>query len=123
VRKLQQAAARLRSQAALQQDYSRWAEGEMRAAHERLQLGLAGHVEQWRARQWARRLEQLKAANDSLGSSLQVGRGGAGPLVWLCTWPPLGLTRGPARPARCHPRHSCMRASSQPASQPGGQPA
>ncbi len=73
MRKLQEEGAQLRSQVVLQQDYSRWAEAEMRAAHERLQLGLAGHVEQWRAHQWARRLEQLKAANDTLGSSLQVG--------------------------------------------------
>ena len=78
VRKLQEEGARLRSQVTLQQDYSRWAEGEMRAAHERLQLGLAGHVEQWRARQWARRLEQLKVANDALGGSLQVGLAGLG---------------------------------------------
>ena len=75
-RKLQQEQSRLRSQVALQQDYSRWAEVEMRAAHERLQLGLAGYVEQWRAKQWARRLEQLKATNDALAGSLQVGRWG-----------------------------------------------
>jgi hypothetical protein len=32
----------------------------------RLEIGLAGRVEAWKATRWAAKLEQLKAKNDSL---------------------------------------------------------
>lgn len=36
----------------------------------RLELGLSGHVETWKAARWAAKLEQLKARNDSLAEGL-----------------------------------------------------
>ncbi len=64
----------------------------MRGVHERLQLGLAGYVEQWRARQWARRLEQLKASNDALAGSLQVSSQSCS----SCCLHPVQLCKAPA---------------------------
>lgn len=48
----------------------RWAESELLDALSRLELGLAGHIEAWKASRWANKLEQLKARNDSLAEGL-----------------------------------------------------
>lgn len=37
----------------------------------RLEIGLAGRVEVWKATRWAAKLEQLKTQNDSLVSGLR----------------------------------------------------
>lgn len=36
----------------------------------RLELGLAGHVEAWKASRWAAKLEQLKQRNDALADGM-----------------------------------------------------
>lgn len=47
----------------------RWAESELLDMLMRLEIGLAGRVEAWKATRWAAKLEQLKSKNDSLVSS------------------------------------------------------
>jgi hypothetical protein len=44
----------------------RWAESELLDTLMRLEIGLAGRVEAWKATRWAAKLEQLKCKNDSL---------------------------------------------------------
>lgn len=46
----------------------RWAESELLDTLMRLEIGLAGRVEAWKATRWAAKLEQLKSKNDSLVS-------------------------------------------------------
>lgn len=44
----------------------RWAESELLDTLMRLEIGLSGRVEAWKATRWAAKLEQLKCKNDSL---------------------------------------------------------
>lgn len=44
----------------------RWAESELLDTLMRLEIGVAGRVEAWKATRWAAKLEQLKAKNDRL---------------------------------------------------------
>lgn len=48
----------------------RWAESELLDSLTRLEVGLAGHVEAWKASRWAAKLEQLKHCNDGLAEGL-----------------------------------------------------
>lgn len=48
--------------------WCRWAESELLDTLMRLEIGLAGRVEAWKATRWAVKLEQLKLKNDSLVS-------------------------------------------------------
>lgn len=50
----------------------RWAESELLDALCRLELGLAGHVEGWKAARWASKLGQLKGRNDRLAAGLEA---------------------------------------------------
>lgn len=44
----------------------RWAESELLDTLMRLEVGLAGRVEAWKATKWAAKLEQIKGRNDNL---------------------------------------------------------
>jgi centrosomal protein CEP290 len=54
----------------------RWAESELLESLTRLELGLSGQVEAWKASRWAAKLEQLKQRNDALadGTAAAVRR-------------------------------------------------
>eukprot|EP00878_Enallax_costatus_P003415 GHUV01003625.1.p1 GENE.GHUV01003625.1~~GHUV01003625.1.p1 ORF type:complete len:1706 (+),score=714.87 GHUV01003625.1:54-5120(+) len=69
-RALKQQVASLTVQINVAQDHARWAESELLDSLTRLELGLSGHVEAWKAARWAAKLEQLKARNDSLAEGL-----------------------------------------------------
>jgi hypothetical protein len=51
----------------------RWAESELLDTLMRLEIGLAGRVEAWKATRWATKLEQLKSKSDSLVSPTLCG--------------------------------------------------
>ena len=42
------------------QDQARWADKQRHEAQSQLEMGLAARTEQWKARLWARKLEQYK---------------------------------------------------------------
>jgi hypothetical protein len=50
--------------------FCRWAESELLESLTRLELGLSGHVEAWKASRWAAKLEQLKQRNDALADGM-----------------------------------------------------
>lgn len=52
----------------------RWAESELLDTLMRLEIGLAGRVEGWKAARWASKLDQLKAKNDDLVSHGRPGQ-------------------------------------------------
>lgn len=72
---LKQEAERGATQLSIQQDYARWAERELAETQARLDAGLAGRTEQWKASLWSRQLERLKGRNDTLAAALQVRPG------------------------------------------------
>ncbi|WIA18956.1 hypothetical protein OEZ85_003625 [Tetradesmus obliquus] len=69
-RRLKQQVASLTVQLSVAQDHGRWAESELLESLTRLELGLAGHVEAWKASRWAAKLEQLKQRNDALADGM-----------------------------------------------------
>eukprot|EP00879_Flechtneria_rotunda_P017649 GHRR01018501.1.p1 GENE.GHRR01018501.1~~GHRR01018501.1.p1 ORF type:complete len:2335 (+),score=1054.13 GHRR01018501.1:417-7421(+) len=71
-RVLKQQISSLTIQLSVAQDHARWAESELLDALTRLELGLSGYVEAWKASRWASRLEQLKARNDGLAQGLEA---------------------------------------------------
>lgn len=52
----------------------RWADKQRQDAQAQLDISLSGRTEQWKARLWARKLEQLKVRNDALADSLDLTR-------------------------------------------------
>lgn len=46
--------------AASHQDQARWADKQRQEAQAQLDIALAGRTEAWKAKLWARKLEQLK---------------------------------------------------------------
>lgn len=72
MRLLKSDVARASASLSLQQDHACWAERELSEAQARLDVGLAGRTEQWKARAWSRKLEQLRMRNDHLALALQA---------------------------------------------------
>jgi hypothetical protein len=56
------------------QDQARWADKQRQEAQSQLDIALAGRTESWKAKLWARKLEQLKVRNDAIADTLDLAR-------------------------------------------------
>ncbi|KXZ56705.1 hypothetical protein GPECTOR_1g635 [Gonium pectorale] len=74
VRRQKQELANLTGRMVAHQDHAAWSDRQRHEAQAQLQVSLAGRTETWKARLWARKLEQLKHRNDMLADGLEVAR-------------------------------------------------
>ncbi|KAG1678296.1 hypothetical protein FOA52_013917 [Chlamydomonas sp. UWO 241] len=65
---------KLGARLAVHQDQARWADKQRTEAQAQLELGLAARTEQWKAKLWARKLDQLKQRNDAAADGLDLAR-------------------------------------------------
>ncbi|GFH14227.1 uncharacterized protein HaLaN_10243 [Haematococcus lacustris] len=56
------------------QDQARWADKQRQEAQSQLDISLAARTESWKAKLWARKLQQLKVRNDAVAESLDLAR-------------------------------------------------
>ena len=62
---MRQEGTRMGARLGAHQDQARWADKQRHEAQAQLEVGLAARTEQWKARLWARKLEQYKVCKGS----------------------------------------------------------
>jgi hypothetical protein len=74
IRRLKQELANLTGRVMAHQDHAAWSDRQRHEAQAQLQVSLAGRTEAWKARLWARKLDQLKHRNEALADGLELAR-------------------------------------------------
>ena len=74
VRRLKQETANLTGRVAAHQDQAVWSDKQRHEAQAQLDISLSSRTEGWKARLWARKLEQLKERNNALADGVQLAR-------------------------------------------------
>ncbi|GAX75484.1 hypothetical protein CEUSTIGMA_g2927.t1 [Chlamydomonas eustigma] len=74
IRRLRQEGVRLGARLSAHQDQARWADKQRHETQVQLEIGLQARTEQWKARVWARKLEQYKVRNDAAADGLDLAR-------------------------------------------------